>query len=152
LDRGSQVQQPKNTVQEISAICCILSKIEDKNRRFNYLIRIACISGHDNSPFATCSGHGGNWEAFFPLLIDPFERKYITDFVGLLSVSHPFNGEKIKVILAIYQKKKKFWKTAPKNLLGNDNKDLVIDIKLLLKTFAKKKSTACNLWRIALPI
>jgi len=104
LDRGSQVQQPKNTVQEISAICCILSKIEDKNRRFNYLIRIACISGHDNSPFATCSGHGGNWEAFFPLLIDPFERKYITDFVGLLSVSHPFNGEKIKVILTIYQK------------------------------------------------
>lgn len=63
--------------------------IHDQNqsyKRLIYLIRISSIPGHNNTPATASSSHGGNMESFFPFLVNPFERKCFTHFVGLLCV------------------------------------------------------------------
>lgn len=53
---------------------------------FRNLITKSSISGHDNTPSGSGSGHGSDVETFSPFLVYPLEWKRITDFVGLLSI------------------------------------------------------------------
>lgn len=63
---------------------------EFNRTRGRHLIRKTGVPRHNHTPAVSSRSHGGNMEPLFPLLVDPFERKWLTHFVRLLSVWSPW--------------------------------------------------------------